>query len=135
MNTSKILLFAITYLLLFAEANCKKDKDCHREITIINKSNQDVIRAFNMKNTSNNCNLSGSIIKSGDSYKQDSRECWENVVSDTKPYDLYIIDTAKYNAPTIFYSCDSIEIKNKVLKHYVLTLDDLKKNNFTVTYP
>jgi hypothetical protein len=48
--------------------------------------------------------------------------------------DIYIIDSDEYNEPSVFYDCDSIAIKNRILKQYTLTLDDLKQSNFTITY-
>lgn len=33
-----------------------------------------------------------------------------------------------------FYDCGSLGIKNKVLKHYEFTLDDLKKTGFVIIY-
>jgi len=47
---------------------------------------------------------------------------------------MYVVDPRKFISGTGFYDCDSIPIKNKVLKHYELTLDDLKKANFTIVY-
>jgi len=83
----------------------------------------------------NKCILSGSVINPGEYYEDVRRVCFESEISTTKPYDLYIVDPSNYNDPYIFYSCDSIEIKNTVLKHYILTLDDLKQSNFTISYP
>ena len=127
-----ILIFCFLFL---TSVKCKKENECHREITILNKSNRTVICAHNMKNYVGNCNLSGTVIKPSESYEDGTRDCWESEIYDQRYYDLYIIDTSKYNAPMIFFSCDSIEIMNIVLKHYVLTLDELKKNNFTISYP
>ena len=130
------MILSILCLLVLSATTCKKEgADCHKTITIINNSNQDVIPAFKFTDPNNKCILSGSAIKPGESYKDDRKECWENKISATNPYDVYIVDPVQYNPPNVFYSCDAIEIKNKALKHYVLTLDDLKKTDFTVTYP
>lgn len=128
------LLFILCFLVLSA-STCKKEReDCHYEITIKNNANQDVIAAHKFfANTK--CILDGHVISPNGNYKESAKICWENKISNSTPYDLYIVDPVKYNIPNIFYSCDSIEIKNAVLKHYVITLDDLKQSNFIVTYP
>ncbi len=59
----------------------------------------------------------------------------EDHLAYTYPLEVYIIDTSKYNTPYVFYDCDSIAIKNDILKYFSLTLDDLKQSDFTITYP
>jgi hypothetical protein len=113
----------------------EEGKDCHLKITIMNKTNQDIIRALKMKNTFNKCILSGSIIKPNDIFELRLNECWESSLANGQTEEIYIVDPNNYNTPGIFYDCDSIELKNTILKHYVLTLEDLKNSNFTVTYP
>ena len=117
-------------------STCKEEgEDCHREITIINKSNQDIILALKFNNTSKKCILSGSIIKQNDSYELHMNECWESRLANGSAQEVYIVDPNHYNTPEIFYSCDSIELKNTVLKHYVITLTELKNMNWAITYP
>lgn len=122
-------------LLCISNACKEQGEDCHLKITIINKSNQDIMYGWKIKNTSNKCNLSVSIIKQEGVYELNRNDCWESILANGQPEEIYIVDINHYNTPGIFYDCDSIEIKNTILKHYLLTLDDLKKNNFTVTYP
>lgn len=62
------------------------------------------------------------------------RYCWEQELGNGKTAEMYVIDPRKFNSGNGFYDCDSIVIKNEVLMHYELTLDDLKRNNFTITY-
>lgn len=132
----KITLLLTLGFLVLAASKCKnKGDDCHYEITIKNNANQDVIVAYKFTNLEAKCILDGHVIPPNGYYKESAKICWENKISKSTPYDLYIIDTANYNSSNIFYSCDSIEYKNTILKHYVLTLEDLKKTNFTVTYP
>ena len=115
---------------------CQKEgPDCHFSITIKNNTSKDIIHAMNFKNTSDKCNLSGTIIKPSEKYELTINECWESSLADGQPTEFYLIDPDHLNSPNIYYDCDSIEIKNKVLKHYKLTLDDLKKLDFTITYP
>ncbi len=131
----KIYFLAIAGLFFFSSSKCKKEgENCHRKITIINNSTNSIIRAFKYY-SDNKCQLNGSVIASGDLYEDKRNGCFEGIVTDTQLYDLYIVDPNNYNAPLEFYDCDSIEIKNTVLKHYVLTLDELKAMNFTISYP
>ncbi len=131
----QILIFILLSLILSASKCKKEEDDCHYEITIMNNSNQDIIAALKFTNPDNKCILSGHVILPNENYKHSIKNCWEIRLSNSTPYDLYIVDTIHYNSPNVFYSCDSIEHYNMVLKHYVLTLDDLRSINFTITYP
>jgi len=133
MKKAIILLFLA---LFFLAGTCRKEgEDCHRKITIINTSNQNIIQALCGHEPSGKCILSGSTITPNDIYEFRINECWEGRLANGQPQEIYIVDPNHYNPPEVFYDCDSIEIKNTILKHYVLYLEDLKKNNFTVTYP
>jgi hypothetical protein len=130
----KRLLFVIMSIVIMA-GNCEKaGPDCHFYITIINNSNQDVIEALIWKNTSGKCNLSGSIINSLGKYEFRLNDCWEDELASGRSQEIYIVDPTHFNAATVFYDCDSLELKNTILKHYSLTLDDLKSTDFTVTF-
>jgi len=130
------LLFLMLIPTLMANDCTKEGKNCHRKFSVINKATDSVICATKAYwSSSGLCNISGKVLKYNDSYEFTSHDCWENVLSNGKTQDIYIVDPSKYNNPDVYYNCDSIEIKNKVLKHFVLTLDDLQKNDFTVTYP
>ncbi len=134
----RIIVLLFIYFLLFFNGNCKKEgRNCHRSIQIMNKSNGSIVYALRFYNASNNskCVLSGSTLAINESYEETLKVCWEDDLTNGRTFEFYIIDPSQYNNPNVFYSCDSIEIKNKVLKHYVLTLDDLKKNDFIITYP
>lgn len=130
-------LFKIIFIwMIFSSATCAKEgENCHRKITVVNNSNQPVIVAFKFFNFENKCILNGSEILANENYVHHSNRCWEDNISFTKHYELFIVDTVRYNKPEIFYSCDSIEYYNTVLKHYKLTLEELKSINFTINYP
>jgi len=122
--------------LIFMSTTCKNEgEDCHRKIIIINKSNQDVMFGLKFQDPSNKCNLSLMILKQDSIYELHSNECYERRLANGQTREFYIVDPNHQNIPLIFYNCDSVEIKNTVLKHYVLTLEDLRKMNWTVTYP
>lgn len=129
------VLILMCCFLFFSSLKCKKDKACHSFVSIINNSNQNIIPALKFTDPNNQCILSGSVIAPGASYKRSTNGCWEDKLTNGNNFDFYIVDPSHYNTPNVFYNCDSIEIKNNVLKHYILTLDNLKNMNFVVTYP
>ena len=130
----RITIVCISILLM--ASTCRKEgSDCHRKITIINKSDQDIVQALNFKNTSGKCILSGSILKPDSSSELRLNECWESSLADGHAEEIFIVDPNHFNVSGVFYDCDSIEIKNTVLKHFILNLDDLQSSNFTVSYP
>ncbi len=132
----KIFFFALAGLFLFSSSKCKKEgENCHRSLTIINNSIADIIPAFRYYGYGGKCILSGSLLQSGNVYQDKRNNCFESLIDDDNLYELYIVNPNNYNTPNEFYSCDSIEIKNTVLKHYVLTLDELRALNFTISYP
>ncbi len=128
----KILI--VISMIIMAGTCQKAGPDCHFYILIINNSSKAVIPALKFINTSNNCILSGSTLQTSEKYEFRLRECWEDELADGRSQEIYLVDPDHYNTPTIFYDCDSIESKNTILKHYSLTLDDLKNMDFTITY-
>jgi len=122
-------------LILLSASTCKKEgTDCHHDLIVLNNSNDTIICAIKSY-YDNLCKLDGPELIPNESYTFNLlRTCWEEELSNGKKQEFYIVDAANYNVSGVFYD-DSIEIKNTVLKHYVLSLDDLKQINFTVTYP
>jgi len=123
--------------LILSATTCRKEGDnCHRQINIVNNSNSDIISAIPLVKLNDQCRLDGSIVSPGNTHHHyGSRVCIEDALANGTTRQIYIVDPSKYNDPSVYYNCDSIEKYNKVLKLYVLTLDDLKKNNFTIAYP
>jgi hypothetical protein len=129
-------LFSLLCLLTLTASTCKKEgDDCHLEITILNQSNHSIIAAHKYIDIYHKCILSGNVILPNESYEESSKGCLENEMSSEHPYELYLIDPSHYNQPSGFYNCDSIEYYNEVLKHYVFTIEDLKNEGFSITYP
>lgn len=129
-------IFIITVLFLTLSASLCNKEECHRTITIKNVSSQKVIYSsilYDGLNPSKCLLTKNAELNSNDFYIQESRSCWEDRLKN-RNFEFYIVDPSNFNTGS-FYSCDSIEIKNTILKHYVLTLDDLKQSNFIVTYP
>jgi hypothetical protein len=130
-----ILLFVS---LFFIASTCKKEgENCHYDIQIINNSANQIISAIPIQNAVIKCKLDGKKIEVNDTYNYyPFIGCIENSLQgNSSTLEIYIVDPNHFNEPGVFYDCDSIEIKNTILKHYVLYLEDLKENNFTVTYP
>lgn len=129
------MLISIICLTLLS-STCHREEDCHPYINFTNQSEKDVIFGLRFTNSEGNCILSGEKVMKNKTYGfRPYNSCIENNLNDNTPLDIYIIDIDKYNNPSIFYDCDSITIKNGILKRYVLTLDDLIQNNFTISYP
>ena len=130
----KLIIIMISILCI---ANKCKDEgeNCHLKILIKNQSNQNIMYGWNIQNTSDECNLSVSIIYADGTYEYTRNNGWESILANGQTAEFYIVDPDHYNLPGVFYDCDLIEINNTILKHYVLTLEDLKNSNFTITYP
>ena len=113
----------------------EEDEECHRKIILINQSTDSIVQALNIKNTSGKCFLTGSTLHPGNIYEYTDRSCFEDILSAGDTFEFYLIDPNHYNTPGIFYDCDSIEFKNTILKHYLLTINELEINSFIITYP
>lgn len=124
-------LFNYIFLFLFFIYACKNK--CVHNVYIYNDTNQSIIFAQVLGPYPNNCSLEEDEIKPNQ-YHTEYRRCWKKELPSGRTFDFYLIDTAGYLS-NIKYVCDSIELKNKILKRYSLTLDDLKKSNYTVHYP
>ena len=129
----KKIYFFLLVLFMFSEITCKKQV-CHHTISIRNNSLDSVIIALKWRDN-NLCHLNGDFYLPGTIFPLKNRDCWESYLSDGKTQEIFIVDRKMYNDPLKFYNCDSIEIKNKVLKHFTLTLNDLQSLDFVVTYP
>jgi len=128
-------ILILTSIILVSVTCDREGENCHRKIMVINHSTNSIVQALNIKNTVGKCLLTGSTILPEGIYEYTNRSCFEDVLSVGETFEFYIIDPNHYNTPGVFYDCDLIEINNTILKHYVLTLEDLKNSNFTITYP
>ncbi len=131
----KFSSIAILFLFTLSAADCYKlGPNCHDSITILNNTNDTIIFALNFY-YGDLCQIGGPVIEPDGSFSFNISSCWENELIDGREQEFYIVDPNNYNASGVFYYCDSIEIKNTVLKHYVLTLADLQNNDFKINYP
>lgn len=126
----------LTIWLILMSSSCEKEEDCHAYINFTNQSEQDVIFGLRSTNFEQNCCLNGTKVMKNETFDfRPYNSCIERNLNINMTLDIYIIDSDKYNNPGVFYDCDSIAIKNRILKQYNLTLDDLKQSNFTINYP
>jgi hypothetical protein len=132
----KLYFFALFCLIVFLAADChKKHEPCHESIYFKNNSSDTIILAERWHNGSL-CQLLGDKVNPKTQIDWQWKDCWEEyLLPPNNVLEIYIVDPEKYNPTQIFYSCDSIEIKNKVLKHYFITIDSLLKYNFIVNFP
>lgn len=130
----KRVLMVNALLIILSAYTCKKDGDCHAYVNIKNLSNQDVVAAIRVIG-SEGCRLGGVRLAHNESWDyRPYLACIERHMGSHEILEIYIVDINKYNEPEVFYDCDSISIKNNILKHYKLTKDTLIQSNFMITY-
>ena len=130
------MVIIIIFLLFSASFKCEKaGENCHYEITFYNTS-ETTVRWGIISNGISGCRFEGEKLESNKIAKyRPFNICIEEMMSESDHINFYVIDTSKINPPDLYYSCDSIEHYNKVLKRYSLNLQDLKDNNFSIYYP
>lgn len=133
----KTKLLTILCLIILSASKCKKEgDDCHYEITFINNSNVSIIWASRSVklNDDSQCILKGIVINPYEKYLyRPYNWCIENSIG-TDAIEFFFLD---YNNNLLdqYFACDSIYYYNNVFKHDFITIDFLKRNNFTITYP
>ncbi len=128
-------IFFLTIFIIVSASTCKKD-DCHHQISIKNETEYDLVTAT-LFISEGKCMLVGNgytITKKNEINYKPFQSCIERKVSNALPLEIYLVDINKFNEGLIFYGCDSIYIKNNVLKKYTLTLDTLIQTKFTIIY-
>ena len=138
-NTMKTKLLLIILMLPLFSAKCKKgDDDCHYTITIKNEGVEKVIYSTVLYHDNRTkCFLTKNAeLNPSESFEQRIRICREDRLKHQN-FEFYIVDNDGFSEGG-FYDCDSIEYRNTILKHYVITqadLEQLRANNFIITYP
>lgn len=123
----------IITLLIFCSVSCEKLVDHVYSIKIQNNSNDTVqfYASYNYPDTSMDAIKPRLKMAYPKNFTYlDSKKDWKDVL----PKDtilIYILNKDTVDA----YSWDVIRTKNKILKRYCLSLQDLEKQNWTVTYP
>ena len=123
-------------IVILTSSDCKQEgPNCHYVIKIKNNSAAPVIWGINASGIYG-CRISGELLQSGgESEYQPSTFCIENsgMINGEKVH-IYFVDPAFYNPEGVYYPCDSVELRNKILRHDSLTLDDLRESDFTVSF-
>lgn len=131
----KRMLISLICLILIS-STCKKEDDCHAYINFINQSEKVIIFSLRATDYLGNCRLDGNKVNKSEKFDfRPYNSCIEDNLNSNTRLDIYIVDSDKFNEPGVFYDCDSIVIKNEILKQFSLTLDDLRQSNFAITYP
>nr|NQU93826.1 hypothetical protein [Bacteroidota bacterium] len=142
---STIIIFSS--VLLLANTCNKEKEDCHKTITIFNHSEKAIYilcdthypdtMYFSHSSSPTSDTFNNKILaKSASIRPLQNRDCWETIYnygvqipSDTLM--VYVFDA------DVLENVDWADVVHYylVLKRYDLSLDDLKQNNWTITYP
>ncbi len=146
MRKMQILYLFFTLLLLGSTCN-KENEECHRNITIVNTSENsiyvwgdtyypDTTYFGHYSGLTENAYHYKISAKSSSDRPLQNRDCWETVFSygvqipsDTLMifiFDAEVLETEEWSNVVHSY---------KVLKRYDLSLADLKRMNWTIIYP
>jgi len=129
--------FYIPLLLCFTFffSSCESEDNYHSFITIVNKSDNDVYLCNRFTNVGK-CNLSkgGTLKKKSNLEYNPYNGNIEMNLKNNGILEFYLVDPNHYNEPNVFYNCDSIALKNNILMHYKLTLEDLERMNWEIVY-
>ena len=128
----------IGILFVFTTCSNDKDKDCHNAITIVNNSDK-AIYYYPSSEYPDTLSLNPNPATSGNDFriekfssKQDEyRSCIEGKFLIIYKY-MYFIYDAQILETTPW---DTVVKKYMILKRYELTLQDLQKSNWTITFP
>lgn len=125
--------------LLLGFTSCFDKQLCTKELLINNASQDTLIHAMRFIETSTGkCFLSGDKIYPGQQKKvtfRSAKQCWEQEWARGDSPIIYFVNPLFINDPGVFYDCDSLEIKNQILKISRPSLQEMVDNNFTITYP
>lgn len=130
----KMIVYFPIIALLLSSFGCEKLK-CHREFTFVNNTSDSLVIGNVLPDGFGNCIISSwNTVSSNSDVEFDFRPCLEDKFSN-KNLEFYVIDADHFNDQEVFYSCDSIEFMNDILKEYSVTLGELQENDFKVYYP
>ncbi len=142
----KMNLFMLIIALIFFNQSCDdKGEDCHKTITFKNETADTlyVVGSTFYPDTSIYAGIPNPVLDPNFTRvlpnESNSRALWDRdclelsfkdlIPSDTMMvyvFDAHVIETTAW---------DSVKVNYLVLKRYDLSLDDLKRMNWTITYP
>jgi hypothetical protein len=131
-----IILSIATSMLLCA---CPKDENGHYHIIIVNQSDKTIVWETRMleigtSDTLFSCRYAGFTTPPDSTYKFYDRDTWETGLNTKHYLQLILMDRDIYWQYRL-ESCDTIRKYVPILHRYQLTLEDLKRMNWTVVYP
>ncbi|MEK9609848.1 MAG: hypothetical protein VW058_09325 [Flavobacteriaceae bacterium] len=136
----KKLLFIIVLFLL---TNCykKEGPNCHYSIYLNNNSNSIISTGIKLISgnsiESRTCNIAENIIYPNGIYELPGPlyTCWEDEMKVAGDFEIFVVDPKKTDDNYGFYNCDSIYSYNKILRHYLFTLEEMQARDFMINYP
>lgn len=137
----KSLIILILFILLLG-CYIKEGPNCHYKVLLKNNSNTEVsvgIRWLSGSITlgTRTCSIAENIILPGGIYELPGPlyTCWEDEIRLSGDFEIFVVDPEKTDEKYGFYSCDSIYAYNKILRHYLFTLEEMKARDFIINYP
>ncbi len=133
-------IFFIFLLLPLFSSTCKKEgENCHRSLIFENNSDLkiDIVTRGGFIDSDTCFFWHKFSLKENESYRTtDRRYCWEDNI-EYSDQEFFILDYENSNLQ-IELHCDSLSDYTGILKHIILTkddLDDLRSTGFTINYP
>ncbi|MDL2224565.1 hypothetical protein LJB92_04545 [Bacteroidales bacterium OttesenSCG-928-M06] len=144
---ARYLIIGIVFVFLLTSSStcCDQCDGGHKYITIINNTSEDIVCQRKWKgiitpeDTLFDCRVACFLIKSSNLEKNESaNDCWEIDFRAIPYIQFFVLDAKKYfeyldipgNIP-----CDTVRKYMPTLQRYQLTLEELERMNWTVTYP
>jgi hypothetical protein len=127
-------------ILVSATCSNDNDKDCHNTITIVNNSDKDIYFSPSARYP-DTLTLYPNPASAGDYYKVEKNTIGKDLYRDCIEYKFKAIPSGIimfyiYDAQTIeTVPWDTVVKKYLILKRYDLSLEDLQRMNWTITYP
>ncbi len=138
-NHGALLLIAVFALIIGGSDCSKMEKDCHKEITIINNTDQVLYFYYSDKYPDTSIiDYDPSVasdfykIKSHSSKIHYDRDgCFDMYLKKENKLMYFLFDSLVLSS----IPWDSIRENYLFVKRYDLNLEDFEKNNWTITYP
>ena len=128
----KKYIFLPLMCLMLMSSTCENDNNRHFEITFKNQSDSSVDLAERGTYDGRCALIPITVIEKNSVFQwRPFNASIERELGNSGILELFFVNNRQ---PQGFYDCDSIPIKNDILRHYQLTLKDLQRMNFTVTY-
>ncbi len=127
----KMLIYIILSIFLLS-TQCERNDIYHNDIIIKNNSTSiiSVSIGTTYPDTTVQCPLGHVEISCSDEYVPHQRWGWEPILYNNY-FQLFILDPSVVNSTP----CDTIKKYKMYIKRYQLSVDDLNRMNWIITYP